>query len=106
MIHKKQSPNGNRVVVTFEIPGTIWADRINLVGDFNNWDCENLPFRHNSEDNWSVEVELDQGQEVRFRYLIDGETWGCDWHADKHVQGDDGQPHSIVIAAAGGSPPN
>jgi hypothetical protein len=29
MIYKRRSPNAGRVIVTFEIPGTIWAERIN-----------------------------------------------------------------------------
>ena len=105
MIQKRQSSQENRVVVTFVIPGSVWADRINLVGDFNNWDRENLPFRPNRDDNWSVEVELDQGQEYRFRYLIDGDYWGCDWHADRHARGDDGKHDSIIVAVADSSPP-
>jgi hypothetical protein len=36
MIHKRHSLNPGKVVVVFEIPSTIWADRVNLVGDFNN----------------------------------------------------------------------
>jgi 1,4-alpha-glucan branching enzyme len=98
MIHKTPSLDENKVIVTFEIPGTVWADRINLVGDFNDWDRENLPFRHNREDNWYVKVELDRGREYRFRYLINGDYWGYDWHADKHVLGDDGSSDSIIVA--------
>jgi 1,4-alpha-glucan branching enzyme len=97
MIHKTLSLNKDKVIVTFEIPGTVWADRINLVGDFNDWDRENLPFRHNREDNWSVEVELDRGREYRFRYLINGDYWGYDWHAD-NAPGDDGRCDSIIVA--------
>jgi hypothetical protein len=55
MIHKQQLPHKDKVKVIFEIPGTIWAERINLVGDFNHWDPESLPFRHNREENWQIE---------------------------------------------------
>lgn len=98
MIHKRLSPKDGKVIVTFEIPGSVWASRINLVGDFNGWDPESLLFRHNRDDNWEVEVELDRGREYRFRYLIDGDYWGYDWHADKHAPRPEGGLDSVVIA--------
>ncbi len=36
MIRKQELPHKDKVKVIFEIPGTIWAERINLVGDFNH----------------------------------------------------------------------
>jgi 1,4-alpha-glucan branching enzyme len=98
MIRKRRTAN-NKVAVTFEIPGAIWADRINLVGDFNGWDSESLPLRPDHEGNWHIEIELDEGSEYRFRYLIDGDYWGHDWHADKHAPNPDGSNDSIVIAS-------
>jgi 1,4-alpha-glucan branching enzyme len=86
------------VLVTFEIPDSVWADRMHLVGDFNDWDRESLPFHHNGRALWQVEIELEQGGEYRFRYLIDGEHWRSDRHADRHVAGEDGVYDSVVIA--------
>lgn len=103
MIHKRPSTNENRVIVTFEIPGSIWADRIHLVGDFNGWDRESLPFRYNRWDDWQVEVELERGREVRFRYLVDGNQWRSDRHADRHVLAADGACDSVVIAQLPGA---
>ena len=101
MIHKSQSPNQGKVLVVFEIPGTVWAVSINLVGDFNDWDRDGLPLRLNRDGNWHVELELDEGGEYRFRYLIDGDYWGYDWHADKHLSGPDGTCDSVIIADLG-----
>jgi 1,4-alpha-glucan branching enzyme len=98
MIYRKPSQHGNKVIVRFEIPGAIWADRINLVGDFNSWDRHNLPFRLGREENWCVELELDRGVEYRFRYLINGDYWGHEWHADRHARGADGTSDSILVA--------
>lgn len=98
MIHKLRSPKADKVIVAFEIPGTVWAERINLVGDFNDWDHESLPFRQNREGNWQVEVELDAGREYRFRYLLDGKHWRDDWHADTHTSNPYGSYDSVVIA--------
>ena len=98
MIHKRCSVNPGKVVVVFEIPSTIWADRINLVGDFNNWDRESLPLRQDRQANWQVEIELDAGREYRFRYLFDGASWVYDWYADKSLTDSGGGCDSIVIA--------
>ncbi|MGC9335167.1 MAG: isoamylase early set domain-containing protein [Anaerolineae bacterium] len=98
MIYKKSTGCDDRVLVTFEIPGSVWAERIHLVGDFNEWDRENLPLRLTRQGNWQIEIELTAGREYRFRYLIDGEGWGNDWHADDHTPGVDGLSDSVVVA--------
>lgn len=99
MIRKRRSLRPNKVVVIFEIPHTIWAERINLVGDFNDWDRESLPFERTRAGDWRVEVELELGREYRFRYLVDGAHWRYDWHADNHAPSPHGGYDSIVIAA-------
>ena len=38
MIYKDPIPDGEIVRVTFEMPSSVWAERVNLVGDFNDWD--------------------------------------------------------------------
>jgi len=98
MIRKRRSPNAGKVIVTFEIPGTIWAERVNLVGDFNDWNQESLPFGQNRDGNWQIELELDAGHKYRFRYLLDGGHWRDDWHADDHTPNPHGGYDSIVIA--------
>jgi 1,4-alpha-glucan branching enzyme len=98
MIHKRSTTEGNKVLVTFEIPGSVWAEQVHLVGDFNEWDPHSLPFRHTREGKWQVAVELDRGREYRFRYLMDGQSWRNDWHADRYATGDDGASDSIVVA--------
>jgi hypothetical protein len=98
MIHKQPSNDGDKVIVIFEIPGSVWADRIHLVGDFNNWDQESLPFHHNRRDDRQVRIELERGRQYRFRYLVDGVYWHNEWGADGHVPADDGAYDSVVIA--------
>ncbi len=98
MIYKRPSTDEGKILITFEIPGSVWADQIHLVGDFNNWDREGLPFRLTRQDTWQVELELDRGGEYRFRYLIDGHHWRSDRHADLYMLGPDGVLDSVVIA--------
>ena len=98
MIHKRPSIAENMVIVSFEIPGSVWADQIHLVGDFNDWDRQSIPFCLTRQDIWQVELELEQGHEYHFRYLVDGVHWRNDRHADRHATGSDGVLDAIVIA--------
>jgi 1,4-alpha-glucan branching enzyme len=97
MIIKRPSTNKGKVVVTFEIPGAVWAERIHLVGEFNDWDSDSLPFQRQRHGNWQIEIELDAGREYRFRYLFDGDQWSTDWQADKTVPNPHGSYDSVVV---------
>lgn len=97
MIYKRPSTDEGKVVITFEIPGSVWADQIHLVGDFNGWDRQSLPFRLTRRDTWQVHVELEPGREYHFRYLIDGVHWHSDRDADLHMLGADGFLDSVIL---------
>lgn len=43
MIYKTPSPKPNHVRVTFELPASLWAHQVFLVGDFNGWGPATLP---------------------------------------------------------------
>jgi hypothetical protein len=76
MIYKRKTERGDRPLISFEIPGSLWVERIHVVGDLYDWDRASLPFRLTRQGNWQIEIELDSGREYRFRYLVDGERWG------------------------------
>jgi len=79
MIQKEPAKQRGFMRVTFELPSNIWAERVNLVGEFNDWDTTATPMsRHRSDSNWKVSVELKAGQRYRFRYLVDGKEWPYD----------------------------
>ena len=101
MIIKRRSSDEGKVRVSFQIPGSAWAECIHLVGDFNGWDRQSLPIRHTREDVWHIEVELDGGRRYRFRYLIDGVQWRNDLQADGHTSGTDAVSDSIVATELG-----
>lgn len=97
MIHREPAKKPGFARVTFELPSTMWAERVNLVGEFNGWDTTATPMTHNRQDaNWCVTVELATGRRYRFRYLVDGREWLNDWHADDHVDNPYGSYDSIV----------
>jgi 1,4-alpha-glucan branching enzyme len=101
MITKRPSSEEGRVRVSFQIPGSVWAECIHLVGDFNEWDRQSLPFRHTRENVWQIEIDLDVGRRYRFRYLIDGVHWRNDLHADGYTVGAEGASDSVVAAELG-----
>lgn len=97
MIKKSISAQAGHVHVVFELPSCVWADRIFLAGDFNNWDESSLPMRQSRDGIWRAEVELRSGQSYQFRYLVDGH-WQTDYHADGTADNEYGTHNSIVRA--------
>jgi 1,4-alpha-glucan branching enzyme len=97
MIEKRAGSKKGNVQVIFELPSNMWAERVNLVGEFNDWDTTATPMSRNRSDaNWKATVELPAGGRYRFRYLIDGKEWLNDWHADDHVDNPYGSYDSVV----------
>jgi 1,4-alpha-glucan branching enzyme len=85
--------------VTFRLPmqATVDAKTVHLVGDFNNWDRESIPMKRQKDGDFSVAVELENGREYRYRYLINGNCWENDWNADRYAQNPFGGDDSVVI---------
>ncbi len=101
MIKKEPVKKTGLVRVTFELPSTTWAERVNLVGDFNDWDTTATPMQHSRTDaNWRATVQLQPGRRYRFRYLLDGKEWLNDWHADDHVDNPYGSYDSVLDLTA------
>lgn len=97
MILKQQAKKKGTVRVTFELPSNMWAERVNLVGEFNDWDTTANPMtRSRSDANWKASLDLEAGKRYRFRYLVDGKEWLNDWHADDHVENPYGSYDSII----------
>ncbi len=102
MIHKSHSPHSNHVRVVFELPSCIWADRIFLVGDFNQWSKNATPLRQDRDGVWRATVDLLAGSRHEFRYMIDGQ-WKTDSHADGFATNTYGTENSVVIAVVSDS---
>lgn len=97
MIRKSRSPYAGQVRVIFELPSCVWADRIYLTGDFNNWCETDLPLRQDRNGVWQATLDLPLGREYQFRYVIDGQ-WRTDSHADGYASNAYGSENSVVIA--------
>ena len=97
MITKKPAKKKGYVLVTFEMSSSLWAERVNLVGEFNDWDTTATPMTQNRSDaNWKVTLELESGHKYRFRYLVDGKEWLDEWRADGHIENPYGTYDSVV----------
>ena len=101
-IKKKYMESRNVCEVIFRLhseasPG---ARKATVVGDFNNWEKEATPLTKQENGDFIIALELDPGKEYRFRYLIDGQRWENDWHADKYVKSPYDVEDSVVVCAA------
>ena len=107
MITKEPTRKKGIVRVIFELSSTLWAERVNLVGEFNDWDTTATPMTRNRSDaNWKATVELEAGRRYAFRYLVDGKEWLNDWHADDHVDNPYGSYDSVVDLTDFAPPPS
>ncbi|HAM51892.1 MAG TPA: glycoside hydrolase [Nitrospiraceae bacterium] len=100
-IKKELVRSRNVYKVTFQLPGAVApkARKVTIVGEFNNWDRQATPLKKMANGDFVVTLELDAGKEYRFRYLIDGNRWENDWHADKYVKGPYGDDDSVVCVS-------
>jgi 1,4-alpha-glucan branching enzyme len=108
MLKKKYVKSRRVSKVTFELPKAelpeaIRPESIYVVGDFNNWDPTATPMKRGKGGVFKAMLELEPGQAYQFRYLINGEQWCNDWHADDYVPNDLGEDNCVVVAPTGGS---
>jgi hypothetical protein len=99
-IRKEYLQSGDVCRATFRLPGQAAprARKVTIVGEFNDWDRESIPMVKLENGDFAVTLEIRPGKEYRFRYLIDGQKWENDWHADKYVKGPFGNDDSVVCA--------
>lgn len=98
MIYKEPLNDSDKVRVTFELPSSLWAERVNLVGDFNDWDTTKDEMQQSRQSgNWRITLILPVGREYQFRYLVNGRDWQNEWHADKYVSNKFGSDNSVVV---------
>ncbi len=93
----KEPGNPGKVRVRFSLPSAIWADTIHLVGDFNHWSITATPL-YLGDATWNITLELIDGKTYHYRYLVNGQEWMNDWHADGNVSVGYGIDNSVVIA--------
>lgn len=72
------------------------ASKVQLLGDFNNWDKSAEPMTQLKSNDFTATLELEAGKEYQFRYLIDGSVWKNEAQADLFVSNNFGEENSVV----------
>jgi 1,4-alpha-glucan branching enzyme len=95
MVRKVASQGTNHARVQFELPASLWADRVIIVGNFNQWCPMSTPLKQTQDGSWRVVVDLPTGKHYQYRYLINGE-WRADFQADGFVTVTEGIHNSVL----------
>ena len=88
--------------VTFEIPADELPhpdriEKVTVVGDFNDWDEEaNTMNFVKSRKVYSAKIDLEPDESYQFRYLVNGEIWVNDWHADAYAPNEFSADNCVV----------
>ncbi len=106
MLKKKYIKSRKVCQVAFELPAAeipegIEVKNVHLVGDFNDWDLTATPMKRNKRKVYRVALDLDPGQTYQFRYLVNGEHWINEWHADDYVANEFGNDNCVVATLTG-----
>jgi 1,4-alpha-glucan branching enzyme len=97
MILKALCRHSGLIRVIFSLPASALASKIHVVGDFNRWDPVAMPMILDQvEGCWKATAELETGRCYRFRYLLDGNEWLNDHHADAFADRRDGSQDSVL----------
>lgn len=95
MIYKRLSSQTDHARIIFELPDSLWADRVFVTGDFNQWSPTQTPLIQERDGAWRATLDLPAGKRYQFHYLINGE-WHTDFQADGFVTDGEGLPNSII----------
>ena len=85
--------------VTFRIPADMGnsAATAHVVGEFNGWSFQAAPMKKLKSGVFTTTLDLEQGREYQFRYLLDQKKWENDNEADKFVVSPFGDSENSVI---------
>jgi 1,4-alpha-glucan branching enzyme len=99
MSFKKQFLKSKPVCkVSFRLDATeaAGASKVQLLGDFNDWDESVEPMTKLKSNDFTANLELESGKEYQFRYYIDGSIWKNDSQADYFVANGFGDENGVV----------
>ena len=79
MISQKAKTEDGQRVIHFELPDSLWADRIFVVGTVNQKETYRCPMQQKRDGSWTLDLKIPADQDVSFRYLVD-DHWVMDSH--------------------------
>ena len=97
MIKKVNKRDSDQVKVTFVLPGDHpYGEEVSVVGDFNDWTAGEHTFVRRSNQTYSTNVMLEEGNRYAFRYYSEDEGWINEEEADDFEPNDYGATNCIV----------
>ena len=70
------------------------AKRVNLAGNFNNWDTKALSAKRDSKGSWSIKANLRPGR-YEYKFLVDG-SWINDPRCNSCVTNAFGSKNCVI----------
>jgi 1,4-alpha-glucan branching enzyme len=89
---KASKPKRRRITFRFEAP---YADKVSLMGDFNQWDETRHKMRKTTRGKWEKTVVIPPGQ-YEYKFLVD-EKWLLDPANEIVCQNCFGSMNSIIV---------
>lgn len=88
-----------KVTFTVEAEAATDAGKIELLGDFNEWNTEDaILLKKFKNGSFKVTIDLPIGKDYQFKYLVDGTKWENDWAADSYVNSGVGSEDNSVVS--------
>ena len=85
MLKKQYLKSRSACKVTFYTAPELNAEKVVLVGEFNQWSPEATPMQPLKDGRFKATIELPKDKRYQFRYLADDNDWHNDWAADLYV---------------------
>ncbi|HLV37742.1 MAG TPA: isoamylase early set domain-containing protein [Spirillospora sp.] len=95
MIKKQYLKSRPVCKVTFSLPADTGAKQAAVVGDFTGW--QPTPMEQLKNGSFKVVLELEQGNDYQFRYLLNGSEWVNEAEADRYVPNPYLSENSVLI---------
>jgi 1,4-alpha-glucan branching enzyme len=72
------------------------ASRVNIAGEFNNWNKTADEMNALKDGSFSLSLDLETGRSYQFRYLLDGSIWVNDEAADHYQDSGFNSQNSVI----------
>lgn len=82
--------------VRFSLPAEVQADTVTVCGDFNEWSPTSHPLRHYKDGHFDATIDLTNGSDYHYRFLLDGSRCENDWAADAYAPNAYGGDDSVI----------
>lgn len=96
MLKKQYLKSKDVCKVTFYTAPELEAEKVYLVGDFNEWSETATPMEPLKDGRFKVTIDLPKDTRFQFRYLVNNSEWHNDSEADQYVPNPFSGDNSVV----------